>query len=82
MAGISSRQALSACMMPASIFFAAFWLLPIALLVTLPAKQGWETYFVILTDARVQAVTVSVRKMRPPVPQQLDTSGVRIHRER
>lgn len=37
---------------------------------------------VILTDARVQAVTVSVRKMRPPVPQQLDTSGVRIHRER
>ncbi len=52
MAGISSRQALSACMMPVSIFFAAFWLLPIALLVTLPAKQGWETYFVILTDAR------------------------------
>lgn len=37
---------------------------------------------VILADARVQAVTVSVRKMRPPVPQQLDTSGVRIHRER
>ena len=37
---------------------------------------------VVLTDARVDAVTVSVRKMRPPVPQQLDTSGVRIHRER
>ncbi len=37
---------------------------------------------VVLTDPRVDAVTVSVRKMRPPVPQQLDTSGVRIHRER
>lgn len=37
---------------------------------------------VVLADPRVDAVTVSVRKMRPPVPQQLDTSGVRIHRER
>jgi dihydroneopterin aldolase len=36
----------------------------------------------VLTVAGVEAVTVSVRKMRPPVPQQLDTSGVRIHRER
>ena len=36
----------------------------------------------VLADARVDAVTVSVHKMRPPVPQQLDTSGVRIHRER
>jgi len=37
---------------------------------------------VVLGDDRIDAVTVSVRKMRPPVPQQLDTSGVRIHRER
>lgn len=37
---------------------------------------------VLMADARISAVTVSVRKMRPPVPQQLDTSGVRIHRER
>ncbi len=37
---------------------------------------------VALTDPRIEAVTVSVHKMRPPVPQQLDTSGVRIHRER
>ena len=37
---------------------------------------------VVLRDERIEAVTVAVRKMRPPVPQQLDTSGVRIHRER
>ncbi len=36
----------------------------------------------VLAAPRVEAVTVVVRKMRPPVPQQLDTSGVRIHRER
>jgi dihydroneopterin aldolase len=37
---------------------------------------------VVLVDERIRAVTVSVHKMRPPVPQQLATSGVRIHRER
>ena len=37
---------------------------------------------VVLADERVQAVTVSVRKLRPPVPQHLDTSGVRITRRR
>ena len=37
---------------------------------------------VILGDDRVLAVTVSVRKLRPPVPQQLRTSGVRITRRR
>ena len=31
-------------------------------------------------DPKVNAVTVSIRKMRPPVPQHLDTSGVRIRR--
>src|SRR5687768_258780 len=33
---------------------------------------------VLAVDERVDAVTVSVRKLRPPVAQQLDTSGVRI----
>ena len=28
----------------------------------------------------VEAVTVAVRKLRPPVPEDLTTSGVRIHR--
>jgi dihydroneopterin aldolase len=33
---------------------------------------------VVLDDKRVDEVTVSVRKLRPPVPQQLDTAGVRL----
>lgn len=37
---------------------------------------------VVLVDERVRSVTVSVRKLRPPVPQQLDTTGVRITRGR
>jgi FolB domain-containing protein len=37
---------------------------------------------VVLVDERVLAVTVAVRKLRPPVPQQLETSGVRITRRR
>lgn len=37
---------------------------------------------VVLVDERVQSVTVGVRKLRPPVPQQLDTTGVRITRRR
>jgi dihydroneopterin aldolase len=37
---------------------------------------------VLLGDDRVLAVTVSVRKLRPPVPQQLRTSGVRVTRRR
>ena len=36
----------------------------------------------VLADERVTAVTVSVRKLRPPVPQDLATSGVRITRPR
>jgi dihydroneopterin aldolase len=35
---------------------------------------------VVLADPKVDAVTVSIRKLRPPVPQHLDTSGVRIRR--
>jgi dihydroneopterin aldolase len=34
----------------------------------------------ILRDSRVLSVTVSARKLRPPVPQMLDTAGVRITR--
>ena len=37
---------------------------------------------VALADERVDSVTVSVRKLEPPVPQQLTTSGVRITRTR
>lgn len=37
---------------------------------------------VVLTDRRVELVTVTVRKLRPPVPQVLATSGVRITRSR
>ena len=37
---------------------------------------------VVLDDPRVAQVTVAVRKLRPPVPQLLDTSGVRITRAR
>jgi len=36
---------------------------------------------VVLTDPRARSVTVVVRKLRPPVPQVLGTSGVRITRE-
>ena len=37
---------------------------------------------VLAADGRIDAVTVSVRKLRPPVAQQLATSGVRIRRAR
>lgn len=36
----------------------------------------------VLADDRVDSVTVAVRKLRPPVPHQLATSGVRITRSR
>jgi len=37
---------------------------------------------VLAVDARALAVTVGVRKLRPPVPHALATSGVRIRRSR
>jgi len=37
---------------------------------------------VLDTDVRIEHVTVAVRKLRPPVAQQLSTSGVRITRGR
>jgi len=36
----------------------------------------------LAADGRIDAVTVAVRKLRPPVAQQLSTSGVRITRGR
>lgn len=48
----SSRALLLACTAPAVAFFAAFWLLPVSQLMWLPASQGWETYFAVLTNAR------------------------------
>lgn len=48
----SPRGILLACMAPAAAFFCAFWLLPVVRLITLPAEQGWSTYFVVLTDPR------------------------------
>jgi dihydroneopterin aldolase len=37
---------------------------------------------VLAADDRIRSVTVWVRKLRPPVPQSLATSGVRISRTR
>ncbi len=37
---------------------------------------------VVLSDQRVESVTVAVRKLRPPVAHQLATAGVRITRDR
>ena len=37
---------------------------------------------VLAVDTRIDAVEVAVRKLRPPVPQQLGTSGVRVTRSR
>lgn len=37
---------------------------------------------VVLNHPLVTAVTVEIRKVRPPVPNDLDTSGVRIRRSR
>lgn len=36
----------------------------------------------LAADTRIEAITVSVRKLRPPVAQQLSTSGVRFTRSR
>jgi len=36
----------------------------------------------VIDDERVDAVTVTIRKLRPPVPHDLATAGVRIRRAR
>ncbi len=48
----SSSRLLGACVAPALVCFAAFWLLPVARLFALPAEQGWATYCVVLTNER------------------------------
>lgn len=50
-----------------------------ALLEALAARMAAS---VLGIDSRIESVTVSVRKLRPPVAQQLETSGVRITRSR
>lgn len=47
-----SSRLLAICAAPAVAFFCAFWLLPVMQLLVLPAKQGWSTYFAVLTDSR------------------------------
>ena len=37
---------------------------------------------VLAIDTRITSATVAVRKLRPPVPQDLSTSGVRVNRSR
>ena len=37
---------------------------------------------VLRVDPRIDGVTVQLRKLRPPVPHDLSTSGVRVHRTR
>ncbi len=51
-AGAAKARWQLACIAPAVAFFAAFWLLPIALLIALPADKGRQTYFVVLTEAK------------------------------
>ena len=56
---------LAACVAPAAVVFAAFWLLPMVQLVLLPASKGYATYFVVLTEPRylqslVQTTLLSV----------------------
>ena len=36
----------------------------------------------VLVDPRIEAVTVTVRKLHPPLPHQVASTGVRIHRRR
>jgi putative spermidine/putrescine transport system permease protein len=47
-----SRRLLALCLAPAAALFFAFWLLPMAWLVALPAGKGWATYVAVLTSAR------------------------------
>src|SRR4051794_28832677 len=43
---------LIACLAPVTVFFVAFWILPVVRLIALPAQKGWQTYFLVLTDSR------------------------------
>ena len=46
------QRVLAFCAAPAVAFFAAFWLLPVVQLLSLPSKKGWDTYFAVLTNSR------------------------------
>jgi dihydroneopterin aldolase len=48
----------------------------------LERQAGMVADALLALDARVSAVDVAVRKLRPPVPQDLATAGVRIRRTR
>jgi putative spermidine/putrescine transport system permease protein len=52
---MTRRPLLAACLAPAVALFGAFWLLPMAWLVVLPAARGWETYLAVLTHPRYAA---------------------------
>ena len=49
---VRSGLLLGACLAPAAAVFGAFWLLPMAWLVMLPASKGWATYAAVLTNPR------------------------------
>ncbi|KGF27280.1 MULTISPECIES: ABC transporter permease [Oligella] len=40
------------CLLPAFIVFCSFWLIPMIWLVSLPAQEGWQAYFAVLTNVR------------------------------
>ena len=46
---------LAACVAPAAVLFAAFWLLPMVRLLALPASKGAATYFAVLVEPRYLA---------------------------
>ena len=48
----------------------------------LERQAGLVADALLAIDDRVRAVEVAVRKLRPPVPQDLSTAGVRVHRSR
>jgi 7,8-dihydroneopterin aldolase/epimerase/oxygenase len=49
---------------------------------TLMERMAERIGEVVLGDARVSSTAVTVRKLRPPVPQHLGTAGVRVERAR
>ena len=49
---MQGKYLLPLCSAPAVAFFAAFWLLPAAQLLALPAQEGMHTYWVVLTSGR------------------------------
>lgn len=51
-AGRQRSPIMLACHAPVTVFFIAFWILPVVRLIALPAQKGWQTYFLVLTDSR------------------------------